>query len=63
MALRNASTATPEAIQQLAEDNLAKSIKIKQLEAMIDGLMTAMKPLLDEWSKLKANAPRAKESG
>lgn len=53
MALRSAKDATPEAIQQLAETNLAQAIRIKQLEAMIHGLIDAMKPLLDEWSRLK----------
>lgn len=36
MALRTADTATPEAIQKLAEDVLVKTIRIKQLEEALE---------------------------
>lgn len=56
MALRDSSTATPEAIQSLAERNLEMAVRIKTLEGMIQGLMDAMKPLLDEWTRLQDEA-------
>lgn len=54
MSLRNSKTATPEAIQNLAETNLEQAIRIRALEGMIRGLMDAMKPLLDEWKSMTA---------
>lgn len=53
MSLRDAKSATIEAVQNLAETNLEQATRIKILEALIQGLMDAQKPLLDEWIKLK----------
>ena len=53
MSLRTAKDATPKAVQALANDNIVMAVRIKQLEAMISGLMEAMKPLLEEWRRLK----------
>lgn len=54
MSLRTAKDATPEAVQKLAEMNLDQAVRIKTLEGMIQGLMDAMKPLLDEWQRIKS---------
>ena len=52
--MRSAETATPEAVRNLAQMNLDQSVRIAQLEAMIEGLMEALKPLLEEWKNIKA---------
>jgi hypothetical protein len=62
MSLRTARSATPESIQRLAKTNLEKALRIKTLEAYINGLMDAMKPLLDEWQKLKKEVVNEKEN-
>jgi len=55
MSLRTPETATVESIKSNAETVVLQAVRIKQLEAMIKGLMEAMKPLLDEWEKLSQN--------
>jgi hypothetical protein len=50
---RSAKDATTEAVQSLAETNLIQAIRIRNLEAMISGMTEAMRPMLEEWQKLK----------
>lgn len=50
---KSAKDCSPERAQELAEEVLTKTIRIKTL-ALISGLIEAQRPLLDEWTKLKA---------
>jgi hypothetical protein len=49
MALRNASTATPEAIQKLAETNLYLLAKNKKQEARIQRLREALEKIAERF--------------
>jgi hypothetical protein len=51
--LRSAKNASPESIQRNAETVLVQAIRIRNLEAMISGMTEAMRPMLEEWKKLK----------